>query len=95
MARKHFKLLGIHKYAQMDYILINDLWKNAVTDAWTTVLNTVVTDHKLMIADVRFKLKKKPPNNAERPMTFHAATKEHKESYNDRVRELLNTSDET
>ena len=56
----------LHKYAQMDYILINNEWKNAITNVSTTYVHTVETDHKLMMANVKFKLKAhnttKPPN---------------------------------
>ena len=49
----------LHKYAQMDFILINDKWKNSVTNVFTSHVHAVDTDHKLLIADIRFKLKSK------------------------------------
>ena len=41
----------LHKYAQMDYILINNEWKNAITNVSTSCVHTVETDHKLMMAN--------------------------------------------
>lgn len=80
----------MHKYAQLDYILVNDQWKNAVLDAGTTTLNTIDTDHKLLVADVRVKLRKQPPQNIDRSMKFHTATPEHKQAYNEHIRGILN-----
>ena len=53
----------LHKYAQMDVVLINQKWKNAVENIYTTAVHTVDTDHKLMIAEVKFKLKAKTMNS--------------------------------
>ena len=47
----------LHKYAQCDFVLVNNKWKNAVTDVSTTQVHAVDTDHKLVIASVHFKLK--------------------------------------
>jgi hypothetical protein len=46
----------LHKYAQCDFVLVNNKWKNAVTDVTTTQVHAVDTDHKLVIASVHFKL---------------------------------------
>ena len=47
----------LHKYAQMDYTLVNHRWKNSIKDTFSTHVHAIDTDHKLLIADVRFKLK--------------------------------------
>ena len=51
----------LHKYAQMDYIVINNRWKNAIKNIDTSYIHTVDTDHKLLIASVKFQLKANPP----------------------------------
>ena len=51
----------LHKYAQMDYIVINNRWKNAIKNVDTSYIHTVDTDHKLLIASVKFQLKANPP----------------------------------
>ena len=47
----------LHKYAQMDYLLVDDRWKNSITDTFSTHVRAIAIGHKLLIAEVRFKLK--------------------------------------
>ena len=61
----------LHKFAQMDYFLISSKWKNAITNITTTVVHTVETDHKLLIANASFKLKANNRRHFERHPRFH------------------------
>ena len=45
----------------MDYIVINNRWKNAIKNVDTSYIHSVDTDHKLVIASVKFQLKANPP----------------------------------
>ena len=58
--------IDMNTHAQMDYILINDRWKNAISNI-TTIQETILTildaDHALLIADVHLKLAQKSETN--------------------------------
>lgn len=47
----------LHKFGQIDFVLVNDNWKNAVYNVSSTSVHTIQTDHKMLISDVKFKLK--------------------------------------
>ena len=61
----------LHKYAQMDYVLINNRWKNAIRNTYTSFVHAVDTDHKLLVANVKFKLKANPPKSHPQNMKLH------------------------
>ena len=71
-----------HKYAQMDYFLVNSPWKNSIQNIESTYIHTIDTDHKLLIAEVLFKLKVKPRQHANLPVRFHKPTEENLTNYN-------------
>ena len=81
----------LHKYAQMDFVLINDKWKNAITNVYSSHIHTVETDHKLMVAHIHFKLKTSSHKNKNRPPRFHQPTPEQIDNYNRRVAEHMHS----
>ena len=76
----------IHKYAQMDYFLINSQRKNSITNITTTVVHAVDTDHKLLIASANFKLKANATRRLDKPIRYHKPSPEQLSNYNDRIR---------
>ena len=77
----------LHKFAQMDYFLISSKWKNAITNIVTTVVHTVESDHKLMIANVCFKLKANAKSHFARPCRYHVPSQQQLTNYNDLIRQ--------
>ena len=47
------------RYAQLDYVLINQRWKNCIQNVETNDQHAVSTDHKLLVAEARVKLAKR------------------------------------
>ena len=66
----------------MDYFLVNSPWKNSIQNIESTYNHTIDTDHKLLIAEVLFKLKVKPRQHANLPVRFHKPTEENLTNYN-------------
>ena len=52
-------------YGQIDYILIEKRWKNAIFEAWTTPYAHITSDHFPLIGRLRIKLAKKEKSNRE------------------------------
>ena len=78
-------------YAQRDYILINDRWKNTITDI-TNIQDTLLdSDHSLQIATLKVKLaKQKKRKNLLRPR-YRKPTEEEMGLYNQAVSQYLGT----
>ena len=76
----------IHKFAQMDFFLINSKWQNSITNITTTNVHAVETDHKLMIASVKFKLKANTRRQYEKTIRYHKPSCQQIGSHNDCVR---------
>ena len=72
----------LHKYGQMDFLLVNDPWKNAVTDIYTTEVHAIDTDHKLLVSNVKFKLKAKKRNPTTTRLKFHKPSTQDIDGYN-------------
>ena len=47
------------RYSQLDYVLINQRWKNCIQNVETNDQHAVSTDHKLLVAEARVKLAKR------------------------------------
>ena len=75
----------LDKYAQMDFVLINQKWKNAVENIYTTAVHTVDTDHKLMIAEVKFKLIAKTMNSPVSHIKYRTPSPQELIAYNHAV----------
>ena len=75
----------LHKYAQMDYVLINNRWKNAITDVNTTHVHAVDTDHKMLVATTRFKLKSVHPQRPTLTQRYRTPTDQQLTNYNDQI----------
>ena len=60
-----------HKYAQLDSILVNSRWKSSILNVSSTYAHALDTDHKLLKADVKFKLKAKAPPQPVNTLKFH------------------------
>ena len=70
-------------HAQMDFILINDRWKNAFSNI-TTIQETILdADHALLIADVHLKLAQKKRDKRQLiPQSYRTPTQTQKHAYN-------------
>ena len=71
-----------HQYSQMDYILVNEPWKNGITDIFATEVHDIDTDHKMLIANVRLKLKKKGRVKTTSRIKFHKPSGDEIANYN-------------
>ena len=80
---------NFNEYAQLDYILINSPWKNAIRNINSTYIHTLETDHKLLIADVEFRLKIRKKSSRTAPARFHKPTEAHLNSYNNQIRSKI------
>ena len=79
----------LHKYAQMDFILINDKWKNSVTNVSTSHVHAVDTDHKLLMADIRFRLKCKKRESISRAPRYRNPSQQQLIDFNQGVSDRL------
>ena len=79
----------LHKYAQMDFILVNHKWRNAIKNISSTYIHAVDTDHKLLLAEVQFKLKAKPFCPAPPAVRYRTPTKQQLVDFNDDIRAML------
>ena len=66
----------------MDYILVNEPWKNGITDIFATEVHDIDTDHKMLIANVRLKLKKKGRVKTTSRIKFHKPSGDEIANYN-------------
>ena len=60
----------LHKFGQIDFVLVNDQWKNAVYNVFSTSVHTIHTDHKMLVSDVKFKLKSPQKKTTQRHIRF-------------------------
>ena len=74
-----------HKYAQLDFILINSPWKNCILNVSSSYIHTLDTDHKLLCAKVRFKLKAKVPCPPKNTLKFHSPNPAQLQQYNTHI----------
>ena len=47
----------------MDYVFVSNRRKNAIRNTYTSFVHAVDADHKLLVTNVKFKLKVNPPKN--------------------------------
>ena len=74
--------IDISKYSQLDYILINDHWKNAITDIQTIHHTLLDSDHALQIATLRVKLAKKKCSHTNKRQRYRTPTDNELIAYN-------------
>ena len=79
----------LDRYGQLDFILINRKWKNAVTNAESNLQTSVTTDHKLLVANIRTKLAAKKQPCQTRSARYRTHTTEQLHRYNEKVQELI------
>ena len=72
----------LDRYGQLDFILINRKWKNAVTNAESNLQTSVTTDHKLLVANIRTKLAAKKQSCQTRSARYRTPTTEQIHRYN-------------
>jgi len=87
VATKDFREnLTTEKYAQLDYIMVQQIWKNTITNIHTTDATAIASDHKLIVATVRIKLANKKKPKTEPCPKYWKPTQEQAEAYNEEVR---------
>ena len=77
------------RFAQLDYILINSRWKNAITNVESTCCHVVTSDHKLLIANMRIKLAKRSTKKDTKIYKFRPPNNEQIAQYNDIISQKL------
>ena len=63
------------------YSLINQPWKNSLTNLETTLRRPITTDHKLLVASLTLKLARKQKNASEKTLTYRPPSHEQLEKY--------------
>ena len=81
------------RFAQLDYMLINTKWKNAVTNAESGCCHSITTDHKLLIGTLRVKLAKFRYAQPKNRTKYRPPTQNQIDSYNTHVSELIAKSE--
>ena len=81
------------RYAQLDYILINQRWKNSIRNIETSSSHAISTDHKLVIADATVKLAVRKKSHECRYLRFRKPTEEQIRHYNELVSQKVQTQD--
>ena len=69
-------------YAQLDFVLINQRWKNSITNVETTLQHSITTDHKLLVANLSTKLAHKHMHSPERRPKYRPPNDELLKNYN-------------
>ena len=77
------------RFGQIDYILVNHKWRNAITNVETSSRHAVSTDHRLLIAQIRVKLARTPKRQCQKTPRYRQPTVEQLTHYNDHVQEML------
>ena len=81
------------RYAQLDYILINQRWKNSIHNVETSNSHAISTDHKLVIAEATVKLAVRTKGQECRSLRFRKPTEEQIRHYNELVSQKVQTQD--
>ena len=86
----HFhKELTHQSYSQIDFVLINRPWRNAVKDYSTTDRTIIDSDHKLVTCKIDRKLAKKQAERPDRIPKYRTPTEERKREYNLQIRTII------
>ena len=78
-----------HKYAQLDFMLVNSRWKNSILNVSSTYVHALDTDHRLLKTDVKFKLKAKTPPQPVNTLKFHTPSLAQSSHYNTIVAQVV------
>ena len=70
------------RYAQLDFVLINQPWKKSITNVERTLRHPITTDHKLLVASLTTKLAHKQKNASEKTLTYSPPSHEQLEEGN-------------
>ena len=73
------------RFAQTDYVCINQPWKNSITNAETTLQHSITSSHKLLISSLTTKLARKGRSIQDKPQTYSAQSNEQLLKYNQLV----------
>ena len=77
------------RFAQLDYMLINTKWKNAVTNVESSCSHSITTDHKLLVGTLRVKLAKFRYAQPKNRTKYRPPTQNQIDNYNTQVSELI------
>ena len=80
--------VDLNKFAQMDFILINNKWKNSVKDVYTTLDQPILSDHKLLICCMTQKLAQSK-KNTKQSSKYRTPDDDQKKHYNERIMEYF------
>ena len=70
------------RFAEIDMIITPDEWKNTVKDVSAHTEEAINSDHVIVTADIRIKLKKQDKPILNPPLKFHKPTEEQGKCYN-------------
>ena len=73
------------RFGQLDFILINSKWKNAITNAESTSGHSISIDHTLLLANVRIKLAATKALRCQRLPKYRTPTNEELILYNNDI----------
>ena len=77
------------RFAQLDFVLINSRWKNAITNVESSCFHPITTDHKLLVANLRVKLAKRRYAETTKRPKYRPPTQNQIHKYNMQVAELV------
>ena len=81
--------IDVTKFAQMDYVLINSAWRNAVTNVENVHHTIINSDHALLIATVKVKLATKKKSKIPTNIKYREPTSAQIEAYNESFRQAI------
>ena len=76
-------------YETLDYILVENRWKNSIKDCEVDHSGFIPTDHYPIIAKIRVKFKKIPKNDRRARPKYLEATAGEKSDFNETILEIL------
>ena len=83
------------RFAQIDFILAPRAFKNSILDISARTDIAFNSDHSIVTANLRVKLKAQPKNAPTTVVRFHQPTESQKQQYNDAIRHCFNASAES
>ena len=83
------------RFAQIDFILAPRAFKNSILDISARTDIAFNSDHSIVAANLRVKLKAQPKNAPTTVVRFHQPTESQKQQYNDAIRHCFNASAES
>ena len=81
--------IDVTKFAQMDYVLINSAWRNAVTNVENVHHTIINSDHALLIAPVKVKLATKKKSKIPTNIKYREPTSAQIKAYNESFRQAI------